>query len=251
MSGYSFSAPPAPMGTAKEQVKVLYTYLYRMNENLNVALNSLSLSNLTQELAEKVEGTTERAEQKDALQSQYETLKGLVIKTADSVRQEMDVMETRLDGKYVAASEFGQYQEDTEALIKATADGIIQEYGFSSALEDLSNSAEEFDEYIVNTQQYIKTGLLYFDTDNVPRYGVAVGEKLTTTVVDGKTVLTRNDLCATFTSDRLSFWMGGAEVAYVSNNKLYIGEAQFTGGITMGDWRMSRVGGFKIQWIGA
>lgn len=249
MSGYSFSAPPALVGSEKQQLQAMFTYLYRMNENLNVALNSLSAENFAQETRELIEGTSKSAERKEALQGEYDALKSLVIKTADVVRQEMTMIVAQLEGKYLAISEFGQYQENMESTIRATAEGILQEYGYESRLEDLSNSASEFDEYIVKTDQYIKTGLLYYD-GSIPRYGVAVGENLTTVEVDGQQILERNNLCATFTSDRLSFWMGGVEVAYVSNNKLYIGEAEITGAITMGNWRMSRVGGFKIQWIG-
>lgn len=249
MSGYSFAAPPAPAGSEKQQLQAMFSYLYRMNENLNVALNNLSGANFAQETRERIERATGSTEQKDALQGQYDALKSLVIKTADIVRQEMTMIVTQLDGKYLAISEFGQYQENMEATIRATAEGIIQEYGFESKLDDLSNSASEFDEYKVKTDQYIKTGLLYYD-GSVPRYGVAVGENLTTVEVDGEQILERNNLCATFTSDRLSFWMGGVEVAYVSNNKLYIANVEITGQMIMGNWRLSFENGFQIQWIG-
>lgn len=249
MSGYTFSAPPALTGSEKQQLQAMYNYLYRMNENLNVALNNLSGEKVLQQMHQQIVDATGGETPKDALQAQYDALKSLVIKTAHTVRQEMTVIVTQLEGKYLAISEFGQYQENMEATIRATAEGILQEYGYESKLDDLSNSASLFDEYIVKTDQYIKTGLLYYD-GSVPRYGVAVGENLTTVVVDGVTILQRNNLCATFTSDRLSFWMGGIEVAYVSNNKLYIAEAEIAGAITMGNWRMSRSGGFKIQWIG-
>lgn len=249
MSGYSFAAPPAPAGSEKQQLQAMFSYLYRMNENLNVALNNLSGANFAQEMRERIERATGSTEQKDALQGQYDALKSLVIKTADIVRQEMTMIVTQLDGKYLAISEFGQYQENMEATIRATAEGIIQEYGFESKLDDLSNSASEFDEYKVKTDQYIKTGLLYYE-GSVPRYGVAVGENLTTVEVDGEQILERNNLCATFTSDRLSFWMGGVEVAYVSNNKLYIANVEITGQMIMGNWRLSFENGFQIQWIG-
>lgn len=249
MSGYSFQSPPAPQGTQSQQLQAVYTYLYRMNENLNVALNSLSAANFAPAERSTIEAMTDSSGQKDAMQSQYDALKSLVIKTADIVRQEMTVIVAQLDGKYLAKSEFGLYQESMEATIRATAEGIIQEYGFESRLEDLSNSADEFDDYKVKTDQYIKTGLLYYD-GSVPRYGVAVGENLTTVEVDGEKLLERNNLCATFTSDRLSFWMGGAEVAYVSNSKLYIANVEITGQMIMGNWRLSFENGFRIQWIG-
>ena len=42
------------------------------------------------------------------------------------------------------------------------------------------------------------------------------------TDVDGETVVDQNNFRATFTAQRLSFWQDANEVAYVSNNRLYI-----------------------------
>ena len=84
----------------------------------------------------------------------------------------------------------------------------------------------------------------------MPRYGVAVGEKLTTVEVDGETLLARTDLCATFTADKLSFWQHGQEVAYVSNSKLYITALEILGSITLGNWRITHTDGFTVEWIG-
>ena len=80
---------------------------------------------------------------------------------------------------------------------------------------------------------------------------MAVGESLTQVEVDGEMVLTRTDLCATFTSDKLSFWQAGVEVAYVSNTTLYIRDLRILGTIRLGDWEIRHDNGFEITWIGA
>ena len=249
MSGYTFTPPPALNGSNEQKILQVYSYLFRMNEQLSYTLNNLTPENFAGQTGQQLAAVVDGSAAKQEAAQQYDTLKSLVVKTADVVRHEMDMLETELASKYLAISEFGKYQEDMTAQIRATAEGIIQQYGFQAQLDDLGSSADAFDSYIVKTDQYIKTGLLYYE-GTVPRYGVAVGENLTTVEVDGQQVLTRNNLCATFTSDRLSFWMGGVEVAYVSNNKLYIANAEITGQLITGNWRISHEGGFTVQWIG-
>lgn len=248
MAAYAFAPPPMPSGTQEQKLQAIYSYLYRMNESLAVALNNLGMEDTGAQKGSQVHASDGDA-QGTQLQDEYEALRSLVVKTAHTVRSQMDEIETRLDGKYLAIADFGQYRQNVESRIRATAEGVLQEYGFTSKLDDLSGSADMFTEYMVTTGQYIKTGLLYFD-GSVPRYGVAVGEHLTTTVVDGQETISRANLCATFTSDKLSFWMGGAEVAYVNNNRLYIANAEVSGQLLMGNWRVSRENGFTIQWIG-
>ena len=257
MSAYAFQPPAMPeAGSTDEKLRVMYSYLYRMNEYLQVALNGIETGVRTGEIAAQGSAyNVSSGGQSGTVQqvNEYNSLKALIVQTATQVRHEMDLLETQLASEYVAVSDFGAYQESMESVIRATADALIQEYNFESRLQDLSDSALTFDDYRITTSQYIKTGLLYFDDTTgvrIPRYGVAVGENLTTTVVDDKEVITRMNLCATFTSDKLSFWMGGVEVAYVSNNKLYINNAEITGQLIMGNWRIDRSNGFLIQWIG-
>lgn len=234
-------APP-PQGA---DLKALHSYLYRMAEQLNVALSSLDSGNF-------VQGTREVLEKakNDSLSAQAENLRALITQTATSVRQQMASLERTLHGSYVAVSDWGTYSKNLTATILANAEGLLQEYGYAAEIESLQDGATSFDQYLIQTGQYIKTGLLYYD-EGIPRYGVAVGERLTTQEVDGITVLSRQELCATFTSDRLSFWMGGIEVAYVSNNQLYITSAHISSTLTLGGWEMANNNGnLLIRWVG-
>ena len=70
----------------------------------------------------------------------------------------------------------------------------------------------------------------------VPQYGVAVGQNLICREVDGETVVEQNDFRATFTASKLSFWQDTSEVAYVSNNRLYITNITVLEGMSIGEW---------------
>lgn len=241
----AFYLPP-PISTA--DAGQLYNYLYQMAEQLNVALNSLTADNFTEEAREKgIAGTAIEETQK----SQYDALKSLVIKTADVVRTEMDTLETELESTYLAKSEFGEYTQSADAKIEANSQGVKQLYQLSEELSaQQENTDTSFENYKISTSQFIHTGLLYYDSDNVPRYGVAVGENLTTIEIDGEQALERKNLYSTFTSDKLSFWQNDVEVAYVSNSKLFVTNIEILGNAIINNWLIDTTTGFTLKWIG-
>ena len=97
----------------------------------------------------------------------------------------------------------------------------------------------------VTTDQYIRMGLLYVDDNGIPRYGVAIGENLTTvTDGQGRVVLERRALATTITSDRISFWRNGRETLYISEDKVVIIR------LAMGPWEMNTDYGWTLLYKG-
>ena len=77
---------------------------------------------------------------------------------------------------------------------------------------------------------------------NLSRYEVCV---------DGEKVVEQNNFRAVFTATRLSFWQDATEVAYVSNNRLYITNITVLGAIAVGQWSVEAAeGGLAFRWIG-
>lgn len=243
--------PPELRGTEKEQLHQIRSYLYQMQQSLMVALDGLTPEKLALDAANAVRGAVTLPDGTNAtLNDAYRALKSIIIKTADTVQKEVDEVSQRLESDYVSNSTFGTYQEAASAEMVETATGIVTSYGYESQLSALGDDILNINNFNISTQQYIKSGLLFFDEDNVPRYGVAVGENLTTVVVDGETVLQRAGLAATFTSDRLSFWQNEEEVAYISNKQLYINEVTILGRLFIGKWVIDTTYGFALKWAG-
>ena len=97
---------------------------------------------------------------------------------------------------------------------------------------------------------FIRQGFIDYDEHGVPIIGVAIGQNLksTTVTVDGQTVeqFDSAQSCAFYTSEKVSFRIGGNEVAYISNRKLYILDAEVTG-----SWLMSHgSAGLTLRYIG-
>lgn len=245
----NLTPPPQLRGDEKQQLTQLRSYLYQMQQQLNIAMEQVTPERFAELAAQQAAapGAKPLESAEKMLADAYVKLKSIIVKAADTVRAEMDTVILELNGLYVAQGTMGSYYEELTNLVQADAAAVIQTYGFESQLTAANDAISNIETYNVNTEQYIKTGLLFYD-GAVPRYGVAVGEKITTVVVNGEALLERKGLAATFTSDKLSFWQNEVEVAYVSNNKLYINEAHILSRLFIGSWVIDTSYGFAIKW---
>lgn len=242
----TLTLPPYPAGTLQQQVMRQYSYLFQMSQQLNLALSRLDQTNRQS----SEETAKHQTAAKEETQRQYQTLKSMIVKTANRVEQSMEQLTAELTGEYVAVSDFGSYMEKLNAYIEANPEAITQYYSFYSDLQaDINKVSAAFSDYRTGTEGYIRTGIVYYDGE-VPVYGVAVGQNLTTTVIDGEEVVDQNNFRATFTAKKLSFWQDSTEIAYVSNNQLYITNIVVLDSMRLGKWRMATQNGLAFQWIG-
>lgn len=247
---FNFNVPVSAGGTTEAQVAQLRNTLFQLTEALRYSLNNLEAENFSerglQALSAAVGGKPEEGNESGSTGSQYQSLKALVIKTADMIEQNIETLSKELHANYVAQSEFGEYIENARAQFTATADSITQHYNRITELNaDLEQVSADFESYKQNTEAYIKTGYLFDElVDGVSRavYGLAIGEKQTT-VIDGEESTTFNNL-ATFTANKLTFWLGGTEIGYFTGNALYV-----TGGITLGNWTIDPSYGLSIKYL--
>lgn len=235
--------PPSPRGSVQEQLVRQYSYLFQMVQQLNVALGQLESGGT----AAPSGGTAAPAAERE---QQYQTLKSMIVKTADTVQRRMDQLSAKLMGEYVAASEFGTYVERLNAYLEANPEALTQYYSFFADLQASTETVSAaFEQYRLETEGYIRTGIVCYD-GAVPQYGVAVGQNLICREVDGETVVEQNDFRATFTASKLSFWQDASEAAYVSNNRLYITNITVLEGMSIGEWEISSENGLVIRWMG-
>ena len=245
----TFLLPPAPQGSVQQQLTAQYAYLFQMAQQLNLALEGLE-GGTGSAVSANTAGTAAENGETPGLTQQYQTLKSLILRTARQIRSEMDKVRLELQGEYVAVSDFGTYLEQLNSTIEADAAAITQYYKFFSDLQtDVDAVSAAFERYRVDTEGYIRTGIVSYD-GAVPVYGVAVGQDLVVQEVDGERIVEQKNFRATFTASKLSFWQDTVEVAYVSNNRLYISNITVLQGITLGRWEISDRSGLAFQWIG-
>lgn len=210
MGSMTLAYPSIAGKTSGEQMESMRRYLCMLTDQLNIA--DWSASATLREISQAIDadGMTD-AERKKEL-GNFGQLKALIIKTADYAAANSESFKTQLSGNYVAVSDFGKYWQKATMTVDGNEFGIRQLYDYAAGINN---------DFAVNSQQYVKTGLLYYN-GAVPVYGVGVGNIETTVTKDGETVVdqTKNEL-VTVTPGRVSFWQGGDEIAYLSAKKLH------------------------------
>lgn len=245
--------PPVLTGSADARLRQVYAYLYRLSEHLNVALQEVGGASGAVDTSARPIGAAH--DNGAAVAKTYNELRALVVNTAEIIRSEMDTLETRLQADYEAvSSRWGTFRETIDTTITETAREVVREYDYDSTLETLRQQAAGFEAYRVSSEGFIRQGFIDYDSSGVPILGIAIGQGLkgTKVTIDGVEYEQFDSVqsCAFYTAEKVSFRINGQEVAYVSNRKLYIGDMQVTGAVTLNNWLLTSAGGFVIKWIG-
>lgn len=222
----AFRLPSVTAKTEAGKLQQIQSYMYQLVEQLNVALADIDGGSIGKQTATANQpGISPTAGTEVAAQATFGSIKSLIIKSADIVNAYYDVINKRLEGLYVAESDFGTYAEQTAQQIEANSTAVKQFYtNLQTVISDINLKISQID-----VSAYINSGLLDYDDDGAPVYGLEVGQR---TEIDGKEVFNRY---ARFTASKLSFFdSNGIEVAYISDKKLYISHVEITGSFTMG-----------------
>ena len=316
---------PSITGTTEaEQLSQIKSYLYQFIPQLQWALSTLETSSPSatetaqNTLAQK---TSSSASLPASPESTFNSIKSLIIKSADIVTSYYGEINKELAKIYVAESSFSEYKDKTteamgdittnvatiesdlngykknttEAIDNILLDKGVFEFNFDQWKEGVYQSlSDDFDQLKIAYQEFldtdygvfktaaasvvestptnidnlfknaesietkignieytlretnarIRTGKLY-ENENGPIYGVEVGQ---ITEVDGKEEFNKY---ARFTSDRLSFYdKNDTEVAYISDYKLHITNAEITGTLTLGKYVIDTSNGLALKWVG-
>lgn len=234
--------PNITAATDRERLQQIQSYLYQMAQQLQWAFDTIDTGGSTGTAAGiMVPGQQTTAKSDPA--ATFSELKSLIIKSADIVNAYYETISKRLEGVYVAQSDFGTYAQETALEIQATAQGLQQLY---TNMQEISDTVDSLYDSTISTNAYLKSGLLDEKPDGTPIYGLEIGQSNT---VNGVAVF---DKFARFSSDRLSFYdSSDVEVAYISDYKLHITNAEITGSLWLsGRFKIYYKGGLAFQWIG-
>ena len=150
-------------GDAASQVVQMRSFLYQLVQDLNLSLQALEGSGGAAVQARQAAAEAARQGREERAQ-QAANLKSLIIKTADTVRQEMDRRWTELSGTYVAQSEFGTYLEKTSQEIEEDPTKITRYFKFASDIQaDVDKVGTDFTAYKTDVEGYIRQGIVGYD----------------------------------------------------------------------------------------
>lgn len=228
--------------TDSQRLEQVRSYLYQVAEQLNWAFNTIETK--TTEAAQSIVQTSSSpSSSAEDVQSNFNDIKALIIKSADIVEAYYEEISKRLEGVYVAQSDFGDYTEKTDAVITENSMNIGVAF---TDIQEISSSLEEIRSTSIETNAYINSGILYYDNETgAAVYGLEIGQ---TNVIDGEEIF---DKFARFTADRLSFYdTNNIEVAYISDYKLYITNAEVKGTLSIGGYDIDSSDGLAFLWKG-
>ena len=219
--------------TAEGKLQQMQSYMYQLVEQLNWALNTVETVQSGYVSPSVKVMNSESMSPKEA-EDTFNSIKALIIKSADIVKAYEDTMRTHFKGEYFADSDFGTFVQTTSRYVDENSQGVTEAY---QKIETITGSLDALANDVKITNGYIKRGDL---GDGI--IGIEVGE---TTEEKGFTHYAR------FTADRLSFFdINDSEVAYIGAGCLYVvGKTVFHGEIQLGNYHTDTTDGLAFTWI--
>ena len=229
--------------TEAEQLAQIKSYLYQFAGQLQWALKTVESGSSTNIVLQQ--GSSGKEVKPDVQTANFNQLKALIIKTAEVVEayeEKIDAL-LNLDGEYLAVSPFGSFYESTKNTVDANSRAIEQDLVSKQALFDENGNI--LAELLVNGHIY--SGIIEYAKDGEAIVGIEIGQ---TTKTNG--VETFNKF-ARFTAERLAFYDPAVQdepVAYISNYKLVITNAEIKGNLKLGGFVLDTSNGLALRWEG-
>ena len=238
--------PSITATTEREQLSQIKSYLYQIVPQLQWAINNIDSSSSSSNVVAQspvVRASSTGSSASASPQSTFDSIKALIIKSAEIVEAYYEEINRRLEGDYVAQSDFGTYSEHTEQVILENSTKVENVF---TNIQKIVSDIEGIENKLIEVNAHTRSGLLYYD-EGVPIYGFEVGQR---NVIDGVEVFNKY---ARFISDRLSFYdANDTEVAYISDYKLFIRNVEITSSYKIGGFvdTVQSNGDVVTRWVG-
>lgn len=246
-----YELPPILRGNEREQLNALRDYLVRLSQSLD--------DSITKVVDTAVEASKGRLQTKQATE-QANALRGLIVKTANTIHHEIDVITQELHEDYLAVSDFGTYRESITAEIQTTARNTVESYHFDAALSTLGSQLSTVESYMTSIRGEIVRGYIEDPGTHETGIGIAISEQLSftgsTQEQGGVTYyeLTPGQSLGLYTSTGWQFWLNGKKVGWFDSRDEMLHTVQLAveQGITLGaGWVMTPTNGFGIRYVGS
>ena len=240
--------------TEKGQLEQIRSYLYQLAQQLNWAMDNIGSK--AGETVKKIEASSPQKNAVEQAQATFSEVKSLIIKSADIVNAYYEEINRRLEGVYLAQSDFGDYKQETAVTLSANSEsiGLIFEnqQTIGSNVKDINNvlKADSNGTTIIGAEAWCKIGVLAYEESGFPIYGMEIGQVNTKNEDIGYRKL------AQYRSDGVHlFDQNGIEVATISDFKLRITNAEIisakiTSSLALGGYAILTDNGLAFKWAG-
>lgn len=220
--------------TPDQKIKKIEKYLNELNDQLHIVLNNLELDNFTLQTqnAINISEETKNLIEND-LEASIEAIKNRIIKTADeinsTIQSEISVMSGQVE--YIS----GQFGTFTEDYFKESVENALNKTDTYTTIKNLNG-------YITTSQSYIKTGNISADIGSAEdKIGIVIGDAITG---DNQS----SNMKVVIVGDRMSFYEGTNEVAYISGKELVINKVKINEYIYFGSYKIDVINGIAFRW---
>lgn len=236
--------PMIDSDTEAGQLIQIRSYLYQLAEQLNLAFGRVEDEEKTANITYGSQAVSQSASSIEKAQAAntFNQVKGLIIKSADVVTALSEEISKKLNGLYVAQSEYGTFKETTEATLTATSKALEIEFSNNQEIDADSNGVKYAK--LHTTDAWVKIGLIAEDTS--PIYGIEIGQ------IDA-TQEDTNKRLAHFTADGIKLYGDEKDaIATISESSIKISRAEIGREILLGGYTINveRNNGIVFKWIG-
>lgn len=244
--------PPILSGSSQQQIAALRDYLVRLNMSLQ-GMETAALSAATATVGSKAPAAVgSRSGESES------ELRALIVKTANTVNHQVETLNQTLHEDYMAKSDFGEYSEQVDALITATARQVVESFDFAAKIEAVAAAGEEAERHITALRGEICRGIIEDPASGEVALGIAIAENL---VFTGETVmengveyyrLSPGQTLGIYTASGWQFWINGAKKGWFDSidAMLHVGSIVVEENLRVSDdWLISCVGGLGIRYL--
>jgi len=209
VTGIEIRPPQLTGGTPQQQLEQLQRYLTALAQQLQFAFDAVQGGSPEIMAAAAPQPRAQEQQRQDTLRQ----LKALILKSAQVTQVLEQQMSKRLEGKYVAVSQFGTYCQETSQTLEANSRELKQTF---QNVQQLESTVAGLGSAVREVNASIRTGEI---ADGI--YGVEIGQQ------ERENGIIRFRRYARLTAEKLSFYDSNEiEVAYVSNRRLYVTAAE-------------------------
>lgn len=254
--GLELRLPNITAATTQEQLVQVKSYLFSLTEQLNWALKTLEGSGGTSNTSNVQIASKQGAEDSTNKNptDTFNSIKSLIIKSADIIEAYTEEIEKKLSGIYVAQSDFGTYTKETEVKLATNSEGIsalfenVQTIDSSVASINQVLTTDGSTTKILSTDAWVKIGAIATEETGHYLYGMEIGQ---TNEINGQTVETK---FAQYTSEGVYLYDGNSSSwsVRIANNMMTINEVEVRTSLRQGGFKSITLsdGSVARKWIG-
>lgn len=244
--------PPILQGTPENQIRALRDYLFRMANSLEPVITGQAVTTGTTVTRRRADGTvvtetgTAAKADTDAIRNSAAELRALIIKHANELQAEMDTKEEEYNGRFLAQSEFGEWEQTLDLRIQTNAAGVLEQYGLEETT--VSDIQGQMQDYFTQINGEIRRGYVADpDDSNKLVFGIAISSNLQFTgTVQPEGDYTYYQIAdrqtfGLYTSEGWQFWVDGHKRGYYNSTdqKLHVKDIVADDSLQIGaDWQI-------------